>query len=255
MKKTFFPTNNYHALVKSVKALMERDPSLPGLGLVCGQWGRGKTEAIEHFYGESNVYYIEVDPLWNARGLLEGICEEMRIQPEYRTDARSKQVCKELRRRGEPLFIDEADRLLKKPLLLDVVRFIHNKTRVPIILVGMERMYGKLQGTGQFFSRILPAGIVEFQPLSPPEMTLVTSEWCGLDMVPEAADTLCRITEGDFRLVVGYLLDLEKACVVNKTREISLQMVESMLKRKDRKMMGDGGGNIKRLRVAGRDAV
>jgi DNA transposition AAA+ family ATPase len=235
MRKAFFPTNNYHAMIKAVEELKNRDPSLPGLGLIYGRWGLGKSETIQHYYGESNVNYVMAEALWSVRDLLKGICDELNIQPEYRTVDRFDQVCRGLKRRAEPLFIDEADYLFKKSIMLDTIKDMHEKTRVPIILVGMEEICGKLQKYGQFWSRILPAGIVEFKPLAAPEMILIAKEWTGLDVGHEAAETVCRYTEGDFRYVVGYLLELEKACVVNRTKEISLPMVEALLKKLSKK--------------------
>lgn len=256
MKKRFFMSNNYHALKKAVDALQTRDPSLHGLGLVFGKWGLGKTEAIEYYYGESHIHYIEVDPLWNPRGLLKGICEELQISPEYRTDDLTKQVWKELKRRRQPLFIDEADRLANKPILLDVVRFLHNKSRVPVILVGMDEICRKLQKIGQFWSRILPAGIVEFMPLTPPEMILITKNWTELDMSPEASELLCSYTEGDFRFIIGYLLEIEKACKTNKMTDISLQMIEAYINKLSKKRdLRDrfAGQEFKKLRTVGRE--
>lgn len=52
MDKKFFPTNNYYEMTKAVKALVSREPSLPGMGLVYGRWGLGKSEAIDYFYGD-----------------------------------------------------------------------------------------------------------------------------------------------------------------------------------------------------------
>jgi len=228
MKKTFFVTNNYHRMVEGIEALKNREPSLHGLGLIYGRWGWGKSETVEYYYGQSNAYYVRAARLWSPRDLLEAICDELQILPEYRTVSRFNQVCKELRRRKEPLIIDEADYLFKRDIHLDVIRDIHDISRVPIILVGMEQALAKLERYGQFWSRILPAGIVEFKPLSPPEMTLVTREWTGLDMEPESAEELCRMTEGDFRLVAGCLEELEKACRVNKKTAINLPMIKAV---------------------------
>ncbi|MBW2062623.1 MAG: AAA family ATPase [Deltaproteobacteria bacterium] len=255
MQKSFFATNNYHAIIKAIAELKNRDPSLPGLGLFYGRWGLGKTEAIEHFYGESNVYYVMCEALWRVRDLLKGICDEMKLLPDYRTVDRFDQICRELRRRGESLILDEADYLFKHRIMLDMIKDMHEKTKVPIILVGMEEICGKLQKYGQFWSRILPAGIVEFQPLSPPEMILITKEWTGLEVSPEASELLCRFTEGDFRYVVGYLLEFERACAVNKTREIGLPMVEALLKKSSKKReISDRyrRGDIKHLHAVGR---
>lgn len=169
-----------------------------------------------------------------------------------------KQLCKELTRFRQPLFIDEADRLVKKPLLLDVVRFIHDKTRVPVILVGMEEICMKLQRHGQVWSRILPAGIVEFKPLSPPECVLVAQDWCGLEIDPESAEALCTFIEGDWRFLVGYLLELETACRTNSTKQVGMAMVEALLKKMARKRdLADRfpAHNIRKLRTVGRKSA
>ena len=257
MNKRFFPTRNYKALVKAVEALSERDPSLPGLGLVYGQWGLGKSAAIQYFYGRTEIYYVMAEALWSPRDMLQGICEEMRLLPEYRTVDRFNQICRELRKTGLPLFIDEADYLFKRRLMLDTIKDMHEKTRVPIILVGMENICGKLQKYGQFWSRILPAGIVEFQPLSPPELGLIAQDWCGLSLTPEASEALCRLSEADFRYLVGYLLELEKACAVNETMEITPAMVEALARKQNRKKdaVRRFGRSGQRLQVVGREPV
>ena len=258
MKKTFFKGNNYYALVKAEDALINRDPSLPGIGLWYGFWGAGKTENLSYHYGESNIYYIRAVRLWKPRDLLGGICREFGIEPEYRTVARFDQVVRELKRRGQPLYIDEFDYLLKNSANLDVVRDLHDLSSIPIIAIGMEQALGKLEKYGQFWSRILPGGIVEFNPLTPPEMILITREWTDLEMDPESAQALCRFTEGDFRLIVGYLLELEKACQVNKIHEISKHMVDTLVKKlmKRKGTLGRARDHqIKQIYTVGRKSV
>lgn len=235
MKKSFFPTNNYHGMVRAIDALVNREPSLPGMGLIVGKWGIGKSEAIDFYYGESTVYYVRAISLMHPRDLLESICEEYRVQPEYSTMGRFKQVCKLIKQRRSPLIIDEADYLFKKSINLDVIRDLHDISKVPIILVGMEQFYIKLEKYGQFWSRILPAGIVEFNSLTPPEMILITEQWTGLKILPESAEDVCHHTGGDFRLIVGYLGAFEKACQVGKTNEISQAMVNTVKKRMEKR--------------------
>ena len=235
MKKSFFPTNNYHQMRNAIDALVNREPSLPGMGLIVGKWGIGKSEAIDFYYGESTVYYVRAAALMGPRDLLEEICDEYQVMPEYRTMSRFKQVCKMLKQRRSPLIIDEADYLFKKSINLDVIRDMHDISKVPIVLVGMEQFYERLEKYGQFWSRILPAGIVEFKPLTPPEMIMVTEQWTGLKILPESAEDVCHHTGGDFRLIVGYLVAFEKACQVGTTQEISRAMVETVKKRMEKR--------------------
>ena len=257
MNKSFIRTDNYYRVEKAVESLNNRDPSLPGLGLIFGKWGYGKSSAVEHFYSVADVFYIVIERLWRPRRMLEEICDVLNLgDSEYRLDRLSDQVCEGLRRWRKPLFIDEADYLLKNSVMLDVVRDIHEKTKVPILLIGMERLYRNLQKHGQFFSRILPAAIVEFQPVTPPEIALITSEWTGLSIDMEAAHLFCQYVEGDYRYIVGYLLSFEQACRVNKTDQITTKMVEAVVNRmagKTKKLPAQK--DIKSITFKGKDRV
>jgi chromosomal replication initiation ATPase DnaA len=229
MNKTFVRTNNYNKVTAAVEALVNRDPSLPGLGLIYGKWGYGKTEVVEAFYGMSDTFYIRMLETWNPRRLLEEMGAMAKIgDPIYRLDRLCEQVIKGFKRWGKPLFIDEADYLFNSGArMLNIIRDVHDMTRVPIILIGMEALHGKLQKHGQFFSRILPSAIVEFQPVSTPEIIMIAKEWTGLAIGHEAADLLGRYIEGDFRYLVGYLLTLEEACRTNATAAITAKMIDA----------------------------
>lgn len=253
MNKSFIRTNNYNRMTAAVDALRDRDPSLPGLGLIFGKWGYGKSEAVDHFYGESDIFYIVIKRLWRPRRMLEELCQVLNLgSPEYRLDRLSDQVAAGLRRWGKPLFVDEADYLFKNGIMLDVLRDLHDSTRTPIILIGMETMCDKLRKYGQFFSRILPAGIVEFEQVNPPEIILITREWTGLTLDMATAELFCHYVQGDFRYVVGYLLSLEQACKTNQTNTITAPMVEAVVKKVEAKTRRLTATDIRSKRITGR---
>ena len=233
MNWSFIVTENYRKLEVAVDALVNRDPNQPGIGLFYGKPGVGKSTAIDICYSKnSNIEYIIMQRLWRPRRLLEEICELFHLgDPEYRLDRLSDQVCKGLQHWNKPLLIDEADYLLKNGIMLDVIRDIHDKTKVPIILIGMEKLHGSLRKYGQFFSRILPAGIVEFQPVTAPETTRIIKEWTGLTIDFEAAELFCQHCEGDFRYIIGYLLSLETACKTNGVSHIDVKLVDAAIGR------------------------
>lgn len=256
MRKKFFRTDNFHRLETAVKSLKEADASLPRIGVVFSRPGFGKTESVEYLYSQGGILYVRLRRVWSVRDLLGAILEELFRSPEHRTSDRFDQCAKELGRSGEPLFVDEGDYAFRNSALLDLLRDLHDIARVPVILIGMENMAARLERFAQFWSRVLPAGIVEFKPLSAPELILITKEWCELDLVPEAADIICKFSEGDFRLFVGYLVELERACKLNKTNEIARPMVEALFKKLERKReIADRFRDVKRLQVVGREAI
>lgn len=256
MNKSFIRTNNYNRVVAAVDALVNRDPSLPGLGLIYGCWGYGKTEVVEQFYGISDTFYIRTLETWRPRRLMEEMCEIMKLgAPVYRLDRLCDQVITGFRRWRKPLFIDEADYLFSNGgIMLNIIRDIHDMTKVPIILIGMEAMYDRLQKYGQFFSRILPRAIVEFQPATPPEIILITKEWTGLSIGHDGAELLCRYVRGDFRYVVGYLLSLEEICRTNGTTQISPKMVEAVVNRAEKLTKKLYAADHKNIRIQGKPA-
>lgn len=238
MDVRFFKTRNCLNAEKSVSALVNRDRSLPGLGLWYGRWGLGKSSVANWIYSMFPVLYIVIERLWRPRRLLEEFCEIMQLgSPHYRLDRLSDQVADGLRKWNQPVLVDEADYLLKNSVMLDVLRDLHDKTGTPFILIGMEKLHSDLQRFGQFFSRILPASIVEFQPVTPVEVGMITKDWTGLTIDKEAAELFCQLVEGDFRYIVGYLLSFEKACKeVNKTDVIDVPLVKSVFRNQSQKI-------------------
>jgi hypothetical protein len=86
-------------------------------------------------------------------------------------------------------------------------------------------------------------------------MILITREWTGLELIPEAAETLCRHADGDFRYILGYLIEVDRACTVNKTGTITVQLIETVIKRLSSKREFAGRldrEDFKKVRVVGR---
>lgn len=256
MNHKFVYTNNYYACEYALDIAAKRDENQPCIIPFVGKWGTGKTTVLNRLYVDKDIFYITMQRIWRPRRMLEEICEVMNIgDSEYRLDRLHDQVCEGLKRWQKPLFIDEADYLLKNSVMLDIIRDIHDKTKTPIVLIGMEKLYRNLQKYGQFFSRILPAAVVEFQPVTPHEIIMITFEWTGLKLDPEAAELFCGYTEGDFRYIVGFLLSFEEACKANNTTEITVKMVESVFKRFSSKLRKPvGHKDFKKLKIVGKTA-
>lgn len=255
MNVKFFKTRNAMNAQRSIESLTSRDRSLPGLGLWYGRWGLGKSSVANWIYSILPVFYICIERLWRPRRMLEEFCETLGLgSPQYRLDRLSDQVAEGLRKWNQPVLIDEADYLLKNSIMLDVLRDLHDKTGTPFILIGMEKLHSDLQRFGQFFSRILPAAIVEFSPIGPGEVGLIAREWTGLTIDDEAADLFCQLVEGDFRYIVGYLLSFERACATNKAKEINVPLVKSVFRdqsKRIKKKIASGSAAAK-LIAAGR---
>ena len=228
MNITFVQTENIQNLLKSLNAIEARDRGVPGLGLVHGRAGRGKTRSAIWYSVQKDCCYVRANALWTPLWMLQDICREYGHYPFNRTSKVFDQVKKLMQIQPKPLLIDEADYLLRNGKLLDSVRDLHDCSDAPIILIGMEEITGRLQRHGQFWSRI--SQIVEFHALTAAEISLIAKAWANLTLGGEASVEFCRVTSGDFRDVTVGLYHLEKMAKSSRTDSVSSKMIAELLK-------------------------
>jgi len=229
MKISFVETDNIRKLVKAMGALEGRDAEIPGLGLIYGRAGLGKTKAVSWYAVNHDSIYLRGAALWTPHWMLTDLCAELRQYPERYTAQLFGQVMKALKKSDRPVFIDEADYLLRDSRMLDTVRDLHDKTNIPIVLIGMEQITGKLIRKGQFWSRL--SQIIEFQPLTPGEIAFLAKTWANLKTEAGASEILRKATAGDFREVTVALYHLERMAKANKSDAITEVMVRSLMKK------------------------
>ena len=77
MKKVFVKTKNAKRLITMINNLKNRDEGIPGMGVVYGEPGLGKTYAITWWALQNDAILIRSANLMSARWLLEEIVEEL----------------------------------------------------------------------------------------------------------------------------------------------------------------------------------
>lgn len=129
------------------------------IGVVYGPPGIGKTTTItEYRNNHGNVWVHTSHP--NAKGvrqcLLE-LAEEMGIKRVKTAACLSKNIIRRVRGTKGLIIIDDAQHVGRHAL--EELRYIHDVSRVGLVLCGNEHTYGRIAGDGseafaQFFSRI-----------------------------------------------------------------------------------------------------
>jgi DNA transposition AAA+ family ATPase len=150
------PLRNVAALTMLATELTNRTWGLPGLGVFHGPSGLGKSFACASVCASMDAIHISLESDWTASMLYYAIMSELGMQAKG-TVAEKSYLCKqELMRANRLLILDEADYLIKKRTspMIDRVRDIHDKTGIPIILVGMEELPQKLRQWEQVDNRI-----------------------------------------------------------------------------------------------------
>ncbi|QOX79830.1 ATP-binding protein [Trichlorobacter lovleyi] len=141
-------------VMASLQRITERRQHLPGMAVLYGFSGFGKSTAAAFVANKMRAYYIECKSVWTKKALLENILKVMGITPAHTVTSMLDQVCEQLARSGRPLIIDEMDHIVEKAAV-EIVRDIYEGSKAPILLIGEERLPAKLVKWERFHGRIM----------------------------------------------------------------------------------------------------
>ncbi|MEW5804077.1 MAG: AAA family ATPase [bacterium] len=234
MKPKFVQTENVRRLQEALTALVNRDEGVPGLGLIYGGAGMGKTKSVQWYVCQTNAIYLRAKATWSTSWMLEAINKELNILSLSRIKDKFTDLQNAIQQVKCTIIIDEADYLVRDRKLLDTLRDLHDETNIPVVLVGMDEIQLKLMRHHQFWSRVSQQ--VVYQPLKANEIIILGQELCSLTIDDRAAEQLFAATMGNFRDTIVALSHLERMARANSTANISGKMIEmttkAVLKRK-----------------------
>ena len=232
MRDKIVITGNITKFVAVVDSLMTKPARSDRMGLIVGKWGLGKSTSLEWFYSNNPCFYVRAWAAWSRsiNMMVEDLLKSYRVEARGRLKQDLRELVLIVKKNRVPLFIDEADRVVRKSILIETIRDIHDLTRVPIILIGQEHILNLLQrkDLGHVFSRITE--IAEFKPLTAQNIQDISRELCDFECSLKVASLVRTVTLGDFRLVNAFLTKAETLCTLNKTNEISLAIAKEASK-------------------------
>ncbi len=223
MKRVFIETENVVKFQHAMKVLSDTEKGNPGLGVVYGIAGRGKTWACKRYSIQNNsAVYIRVLQSWTDRAMLAHICTALGLQEHSTVDKCRQEIVKFLDSRNICLLIDEADRLSHAQV--EHLRDLHDLSGVVVVFVGEQQLKHLLEAKRRVWSRITQ--MVEFGPVTSEDIVLFAYKATGLKILPETAERIGTITNGDFRRVYHVVRNLEQFARTNKIKEISADMLD-----------------------------
>lgn len=145
------------SLAKKIREIADMVHTDCEVGVLVGEAGVGKTFALRR-YAELNpdVILIEVDFGYSALWLFKELCREVGIEHRGQLSEMAAGIIKRLRDSGRMIIVDEAEYLPHKAL--ELLRRVHDKAGVGMLLVGMPRLIHNLRGSrgqyAQLYSRV-----------------------------------------------------------------------------------------------------
>lgn len=208
MRSKIVPISNIRKLAEAVNALVDRAPGVPGLGVLEGHTGYGKSTAVTWQYIRVNGVYVRAISASTPRSLLKSICKELSIEPSATAADTVEDIVSELSKSRRPLFIDEADYLIGKTRLIETIRDIHDLSLVPVILIGMHGFRTSIKRLKQLTGRV--SQWVEFKESTLEDAMLLARDLAevtiGADLVRKLHEAAC----GSVRLIVVGLARIEQ---------------------------------------------
>ena len=182
--------SNVSRLLSLVETLEGRGSSLDGLGAFYGRPGLGKTSSGTCCAVLRSTVHLSINPFIREKGLMQMISTELgaRVPVRITKDDLFNLTCAAMVEANRTIILDEADHLMRETVI-NTVRFLHDETRIPIILMGEEDLPVKLLQFPRVHSRVLERAGAEEATMADLDL-LIAVEAKGFEIAPDLREEL-----------------------------------------------------------------
>ena len=220
MRHEMAMTTNVRRFLAAVRELNDRPLGVEGMGLLWGQPGEGKSTTVAFATNTLDGIFLRANACWTVTSMLGALMIELG-QPagRYRAPMIDASVrC--LMENPRPIFIDEADYLLRQTDMLDVMRDIYDSTGSPVCLIGMETMARKVQTNGRFARRITQW--VEFRGITINDTRTLADTICEVAVEDDLLQRLHDAAKANIGRMTTGLSRIEQLSRINKLESVNL---------------------------------
>ncbi|EEH5174194.1 AAA family ATPase [Salmonella enterica] len=192
-----------------------------------GAAGLGKTMTLKEYARRDDaVIFIEADPGYTARTLLEELCGRLKQNKNGNIHTLIDLCVEKLKGTGRLLIIDEAELLPYRAL--EVIRRLHDKAGIGVVMAGMPRLITNLKGKrgefAQLYSRVALA-LDMGNALEREDFDQI-----AVDLMPEAEDQKIRNalydqSKGNARRLFKLARGVYRTCDISK-KDVSVTAIE-----------------------------
>lgn len=222
------PTQTVAVAMAAMDQLQARQHGMPGLGVLSGAPGLGKTSALTRLAhpADINSVYVACRSFETTKSLMALILRELgaSTKDHWSIGTMFEMACAQFAEQGRPLVVDEADRIAEKGAI-EALRDLHDIGQVPILLVGEEHLKRKLASKHErFHDRVLVWA--RAMPADDSDLSKLIGHYTpGLELTGDARKALLLKTGGVARRIVTTLHSLTE---LRKTRGVDVITIDDV---------------------------
>jgi len=178
---------------------LNRPIHLPGMIVMYGPSGIGKSFSAAYSANRYQAYYVECKSTWTRKAFLNAILLSMGVAPAATLPEMTDQACEQLALSGKPLIIDEMDHIVEKKAV-EIIRDLYEGSQGTILMIGEERLPSKLKSWERFHNRILdwiPAQLADLNDCK--ALAQLYSE--DVDIAEDLLMEMTRVSKGCVRRI------------------------------------------------------
>lgn len=217
---TIVPLTNVGLLAQAVESATNRPPELPGLVVMYGPSGYGKSLAAAYAANLHRAYYVECRESWTKKAFLIAILREMGIIPMKTLSEMVDQVAEQLSRSGRPIIIDDVQYVIDKTAA-NVLTDIYNASQGTLILIGEERVPASMARLERLHNRVLewvPAQAASLGDV----IELAQSSYPDVEMDEGLLDEVRKRVKGCLRRIAVNLYRIHSEALANNWKYVDL---------------------------------
>lgn len=221
MKNLFVQTQNVKHFVSVATSLEGREAGVPGLALVWGTRGLGKTRAALWYAAKNGAVYVRAKTRWTDSWMLEEIASEIGLSFGNRPTLKSlfEGVVGNLKERSRLIIVDEVN--IPQMSCLNTLRDVHDLSDNPFLFVGHEGIIQRLKPIGPLFDRLLY--ITEFKPFGVNDLKDFSDQCLEIPASEEALNKVVKLTQGNVRKSIVLLKGAENRAKAARAANISAE--------------------------------
>ena len=226
-KNVFVQTANVKEFVSVAGRLNRVEAGVPGMGLVHGVKGLGKTSAAINFASQkaNRTVYVRAKRDWSYAWMMDELLIEMSVTPLRGDKAKFDALVEALVDAPRLVIVDETN--LVPVRLLETIRGLHDMTHNPFLFVGHEGINNVLLRLGPFHDRLIYK--TELKPLSLADLQTFCTEALEVGIDSEALAAVLKAADGNFRRSVVHLKALEDKAKLGNIQCITAATLKGVL--------------------------